>query len=75
MTHDTNYIQTSVKKYPNYLAVSNNFANKQIVSWVYIRLFRKFFGLLALKQNIILPIFVGSIWCLSHATFIFINTR
>ncbi len=27
MTHDTNYIQTSIKKYSNYLAISNNFVN------------------------------------------------
>ncbi len=27
MTHDTNHIQTNVKKHPNYLAVPNNFVN------------------------------------------------
>ncbi len=27
MTHDTNYIQTSIKKLQDYLAISNNFVN------------------------------------------------
>ncbi|MRM96003.1 hypothetical protein D1Z97_00365 [Riemerella anatipestifer] len=71
MTRYISNIQTSVKKCHNYLVVPNNCVNTQVVSWVCVRLFSKFFRLLSLIINRVPPTFIGGFWYLYHSKFSF----